>query len=45
MTKRSKSKTTHENQAFQILFLKTSGMKLGSVWRLQLPVRTAGVNV
>ena len=43
MTKGSKSKITHENHAFQICF-QTSGMKRGGVWRLQLPVRTAGVN-
>ena len=36
MTKGSKSKITHENHAF--------GMKRRCVWRLHLPVRTAGVN-
>ena len=44
MTKGSKSKITNENHAFQILFLNASGMKRGRVWRLQLLVRTAGVN-
>ena len=43
MTKGSKSKITHENHAFQILFLNV----WYETWRclgLQLPVRTAGVN-
>ena len=45
MTKGLKSKITNENHAFQILFLNVwYETWTGGVWRLQLLVRTAGVN-